>query len=678
MKRMKINKIILENFRTFYGKHSIEFSTSDDKPLTIFIGENGSGKTTLLNAIYWAFTGETTKQFGESNTLINKDASSERVAACSVEVHFETDTHKFILTRRTSRTTETSDLSLGMIDRNGAYTAVGQMHIDKMIERLIPKKLASWYIFDGEAIGHLHLNGDPKFKKDLQQTFGFSSMRTLSEIILDIKKDYEKEQRKQIGNAELDEIGKKIESAESDVSFYEEQINKLQRTKENALTESESLEFQISKFAPAAPLQDRQVRAQRLKDENKNKLVSKTLERNELIVKTMPQLLIRNQIEKLIDTLHAKEKDQTLPEPFGTRLIDDIQKLQECICGAPIHAGSDAFVRLEELRSRAATSQHVHRISLIRTQIGAYVADADSFDNRLVQMSADIGSYESVIADQEQIIRNTDEAIKAIPEPQIRKLKEELTKFKSIHDQAVGEIAVAIARKDERKIEIEKLRNKQAVMIASLSRNDNLIKQKKKFDDLSKFIDDQYLRQEKEVLDALNQEVSGVLYKYLTKNFIAQVEPNTYSVKTFDMDSRPVSLSTGETNLLKFAVIAAIVGMAGSRTTISKVNWITEPIIAPLIFDAPFSVVDSEYRAGIANNLTELASQLIFLFDSDKWDAELSKLLTSRVGKFYTLVSRAKGERKETIKTIRLKNNVINLNEYNSQRDDTVCVEVKL
>jgi hypothetical protein len=186
------------------------------------------------------------------------------------------------------------------------------------------------------------------------------------------------------------------------------------------------------------------------------------------------------------------------------------------------------------------------------------------------------------------------------------------------------------------------------------------------------------LRQEKEVLDALNQEVSGVLYKYLTKNFIAQVEPNTYSVKTFDMDSRPVTLSTGETNLLKFAVIAAIVGMAGSRTKFSKVNWITEPIIAPLIFDAPFSVVDSEYRAGIANNLTQLASQLIFLFDSDKWDTELSKLLSSRVGKFYTLVSRAKGERKETIKTIRLKNKVINLNEYNSERDDTVCVEVKI
>jgi DNA sulfur modification protein DndD len=675
---MKINKIILENFRTFYGKHTIEFSTLKDKPLTIFIGENGSGKTTLLNAIYWAFTGETTKQFGESNVLINKDASSERLSACSVEVHFETDTHGYILTRRTSRTTETSELSLGMIDRNGAYTAVGDMHIVKMIERLIPKKLANWYIFDGEAIDHLHLNGDPKFKDDLQRTFGFSSMRRLLKLLTDIKKDYEKEQRKQIGNAELDEIGKKIEFKESTVISYDEEIKKLQSTKISALAEIESLEVQLSKFAHAGALQTRQANSKRLIIENENKLKNKTLERNELIVKTMPQLLLKNQIEKLIDVLHAKEKDQTLPEPFGTRLIDDIQKLQECICGAPIHPGSEAFVRLEELRTRAATSQHIHRISLIRAQIGAYVSDAETFQNKIEQMSADIGSYESVIADQEQIIRNTDDAIRAIPDAQIRELKDKLTKFQSQRDQAVGDIAVNTTDRDRRKVEIEKLRNEQAVMIASLSRNNNLEKQKKKFDDLIKFVDSEYLRQEAEVLEALNKEVSGVLYKYLTKNFIAQVEPSTYAVRTLDMDSRPVVLSTGEKNVLKFAVIAAIVGMAGSKTEISKVNWITEPVIAPLIFDAPFSVVDSVYRAGIANNLAELASQLIFLYDSDKWDNELSKLLTDRVGKFYILVSRAKGEQKETLKTIRMKNKVINLNEYNATRDDSVCIEVKL
>jgi DNA sulfur modification protein DndD len=675
---MKINKIILENFRTFYGRHTIEFSTSDERPLTIFIGENGSGKTTLLNAIYWVFTGGTTKQFGESNLLMNKDAMLERNSSCFVEIYFETDTNKYILNRRSTRTTDTSDLSMGMIDRNGAYTSIKQMHIEMTIERLIPKKLASWYIFDGEAIGHLHLNGDPKFKLDLQKTFGFNSMRTLTEIISDIKREYEREQRRQIGNTELDEIGRKIEKSESDVVGYDEQISRLQSTKDNALAEIESLEAQLMRFAHAAPLQTRLANAQRLIRENKSKLDAKILQRNELIIKTVPQMLINKKIERLVDILHEKEKDQTLPEPFGTRLIDDIQKMQRCICGAAIHPGSDAYALLEEMRSRAATSQHVHRISLIRSQIGAYLNDSEVFHSAIQQISTDIGFYESAIADQEQTIRATDEAIKEIPDAQIRELKEKLTKVKSKHNQALCDIAVSNSRRDEKRSEIATLRNQQAAMFAALARNNNLTKQKKKFDDLSEYVAAQYSRQEAEVLEALNQEVSGVLYKYLTKNFRARVDPNSYAVKTYDMDERPVELSTGETNLLKFAVIAAIVGMAGSTTKISKVNWITEPIIAPLIFDAPFSVVDSEYRAGIANNLTELASQLVFLFDSDKWDSELSTLLADRVGKFYTLISRAKGGAKETVKSIRIKNDLIYLNEYNSDRDDTVCVEVQI
>lgn len=43
---MKIKKIILENFRGFYGKHEIEF-----EDFTVFIGKNDQGKSTILEAI---------------------------------------------------------------------------------------------------------------------------------------------------------------------------------------------------------------------------------------------------------------------------------------------------------------------------------------------------------------------------------------------------------------------------------------------------------------------------------------------------------------------------------------------------------------------------------------------------------------------------------------------------
>src|SRR6266566_1528591 len=50
---MKILSLELENYRQYKGKQKIEFSASDEKNFTIFVGANGAGKTNLLNAITW-------------------------------------------------------------------------------------------------------------------------------------------------------------------------------------------------------------------------------------------------------------------------------------------------------------------------------------------------------------------------------------------------------------------------------------------------------------------------------------------------------------------------------------------------------------------------------------------------------------------------------------------------
>jgi cob(I)alamin adenosyltransferase len=102
----------------------------------------------------------------------------------------------------------------------------------------------------------------------------------------------------------------------------------------------------------------------------------------------------------------------------------------------------------------------------IRTQIGAYSADTNNFDRHMNQLMADIGMHESDIADQEQIIRKTDEAINQIPDEEIRKLKERLTSATGRKEQAIADIARATVRRDEQKVELSKLNNKQDVLKA--------------------------------------------------------------------------------------------------------------------------------------------------------------------------------------------------------------------
>ena len=45
---MLIKKIVLTNFRQFYGDQTIHFSTNEDKNVTLIHAENGVGKTALL------------------------------------------------------------------------------------------------------------------------------------------------------------------------------------------------------------------------------------------------------------------------------------------------------------------------------------------------------------------------------------------------------------------------------------------------------------------------------------------------------------------------------------------------------------------------------------------------------------------------------------------------------
>ena len=53
---MIIKEITIENYRSYYGRHTIKFNDG----LVLFVGGNGDGKTTFFEALEWLF--DTTKQ----------------------------------------------------------------------------------------------------------------------------------------------------------------------------------------------------------------------------------------------------------------------------------------------------------------------------------------------------------------------------------------------------------------------------------------------------------------------------------------------------------------------------------------------------------------------------------------------------------------------------------------
>lgn len=62
---MKFERIILENFRQYYGQEKLEFAKDKQRRVTVIHGVNGAGKTSLFLAINWCLYGEGVDNVGE-------------------------------------------------------------------------------------------------------------------------------------------------------------------------------------------------------------------------------------------------------------------------------------------------------------------------------------------------------------------------------------------------------------------------------------------------------------------------------------------------------------------------------------------------------------------------------------------------------------------------------------
>ena len=76
---MKINSIKLKNFRPYYGKHTINFATDDERHVTVIQGVNGAGKTSLFTALNWCLYGDdfVKRNIGHIGELVNRHALAE-------------------------------------------------------------------------------------------------------------------------------------------------------------------------------------------------------------------------------------------------------------------------------------------------------------------------------------------------------------------------------------------------------------------------------------------------------------------------------------------------------------------------------------------------------------------------------------------------------------------------
>jgi DNA sulfur modification protein DndD len=674
---MRLLSLELTDFRAFHGNCKLEFAADDIKRVTVFHGENGAGKTNLLNAIHWCVTGQFTPRFQDKQLLVNKVALQNGRRECSVELIFKDEEEgggKIYRVRRSATNERQTGFDVFQIDRgNSRLMPKGE----SLLRMMLPPGLIGWFFFDAEAIGALELNGSDGFKRDLRKTLGFD---LVDKLLIDLEVVQTKRRREvasQTNDRELQSIQTDIENIEKVLPGQYETAAALDKQQVRLTKELESVRAELAKKPQTEPLERNRKRIELAipkLDQEKKHLIS---EAAQIVGASAPALILLELTTQLEGRLEEQEVKGRLPSPYSDQLIKDILEARACICGRPVDEGSPEAHKIHDLKKSATTGELNRRISDVRYLIRDIETQGQSFPLQIQRVRSRIAEIDVELGQLEEELKDVTREIQGIKLEEIQELErrgQKLDKQRSDVYLQAGGILQQIGTNERRNKE---LKDRYEATSKRLKVNERL---KKELDKVTRLID--YIRksaaaQESQALNILTIELNMVLESYLTKHYLAKIDPRTYAVQMLDDQGRKVGHSTGEGQVLKFAFIATVVAMAAKKTQ-QKIQWLSEPTIAPLVLDAPFSALDPEYQGSVAKNLAMQTTQLVLMLSSAAWGDKVENALSEFIGKRYLIVSRESGPQGiKPIKKLVIRGREHVLNEYGSPITESIFEEIE-
>ena len=376
---MKLNKIIIKNFRSYYGENCFELSDG----LTLVIGDNGDGKTTFFEALEWLFD---TSKDNKSESNISEMRKAEMGIGDSDEVSVTmTFDHrgekeickKFIFEKDTNGSVRTRDFSFVGYEIVGAerYKRDGKILLESCFDTVIRR----YCLFKGER--ELNVFDNNTALKTLVDTFsGIKQFDNLVELTTyfeqqsdnlvtkELKKDKKQEEVIKRLEYELSKVQSNISDVRHDISIKEKAVSDYE-TRLRVLEENQDA---------CENLQDINARIEQKKIEQRRLMGYINLDYNAMllddmwILRAFPSIL--SEYQKKVSSLSRekrklqKAEDERIAVEKGKQeAIKEIQKLandatplpwnlpdketmQEMIddeickvCGRPAEKGSDAY-----------------------------------------------------------------------------------------------------------------------------------------------------------------------------------------------------------------------------------------------------------------------------------------------------------------------------------------------
>ena len=398
---MKLNKIIIKNFRSYYGENYFELSDG----LTLVIGDNGDGKTTFFEALEWLFdTSRDNKSESNISEMRKAEMEIEDSDEVSVTMSFEHRgekeiSKKFIFEKDVNGAIRTRDFSFVGYEIVGSerYRRDGKILLESCFDTVVRR----YCLFKGER--ELNVFDNNTALKTLVDTFsGIKQFDNLVEltsyfeqqsdnlVTKELKKDKKQEAVIKRLESELSKVQSAISDVRHDISIkekavsdYETRLRVLEENQDacenlqniNARIEQKRIEQRklmgyINLDYNAMLLDDMWIlRAfPPILSEYQKKVAALSREKRKLQKAEDERIAIEKGKQEAIQEIQKLANDAT-PLPWN---LPDKETMQEMIddeickvCGRPAKKGSDAYnfmvnklnEYLDHIRKKSEVSQ---------------------------------------------------------------------------------------------------------------------------------------------------------------------------------------------------------------------------------------------------------------------------------------------------------------------------------
>jgi DNA sulfur modification protein DndD len=640
---MRFEKLVLENFSSYYGKHVLELHTTDKKPVAIIIGGGGKGKTSIFDALNWALYGvayETTLEIEEQKGIVdyvNESALYDAIQsnssvemACSLYFEHENKHYRIqqaICVKQENGTLEISDRTSALHE----YSSTGNLstipRIDLFLNEILPNNVRDYFLFNGDRINRLSLPGSSEEIRDgIYRVVDLELLQNGTTHLLEVAKKF----RRYAKDSSVGEVAE----IESQYFAAHEQYDELKAKNDNYQAEKRAIEDKIEVISNKLRSLDETIKLQSKRDVLQERHKNNVSAQKDIIIQIRSTAAIASlgvvapEINQLEKTLGDKKGKGEIPSSISENLLKDILEIGKCICGTEFKAGDKVHKHLQE-RLRQAVEKENKGQELLDLFFGLRSSKSQIRDARqkLSELEKRRTSTMKAQVEIEKQLNETLQKLKKVPDEDISKLTNNYEELNNDLTTVRINIQTTLDKMRVKDEEIRRLRIRRD----ELSENQAKVRKFQLRDNLAQKASEELEKIFQKFADDSREEIQSFtreeFQKFIpTANALSVGINSEFHYDVRDQNGNPAlqQLSNGQKQALSLAYITSI-------SRVSEKN-------PPLVIDMPFGRLDEDVQDNIARRLPELASQVILLvLPGPEWNEHTESILRSKASDLYEL-----------------------------------------